>query len=834
MLKKRPVLFLILLVIVTYANTIRNGYNFDDQLVTNNHYLTSTNSKSSMVDIFTKPYYSDKMGYSYGYRPITLLSFYIENHLLKESPHISHFINVILFCLTVIALYKLIHSIAIDGSDKVALLASVIFALHPIHTEVVNSIKNRDELLALLFALLSFRYLLQFNGKNYSALISAFLIFSLSILSKKSTIPLAYVMPTTLLLVRQINYKSFLLASLPLIVVAFLFGGVLNSNHILTFGFISLMYLATIYILYNNKKIITTLNTITISQKFKVIAATSIQFAIYFLVIWFKQFGYLIISLPFYYYLFKTNKTYTIYLIIIQALAIDWILNYHDFGLISLFIAIGLFVTTYINSKLNTATILLLALTIILFNYNSQFLIFNFGTIIITFLFFFSVERKIVFAIVTTAGTIAGAVFFDNTPLLGMLMLLIVAYKFTHKYELNSLVPIILSMVILAIVIYPSLDFKSNVIKRISTTANIKTNLITDVNSNNISEGRSLSFIENSLITESSHEILVFTGLSVLGKYLFLNLLPYQLSFYYGYSVIDVCNSKSPASWLSLLLHIILIVIAFWKIKKQPLLTIGILWYIASITFFSNWIELVAGVVGERLSYNASVGFSIFISGLILGLKPAFLYKKPFYLEFFVILILTLFFLKTVSRNTEWFNPTKLMSSDIKHLDNSAQANNMYGIALMSEFQKSSNLYEKEELINKALFHFKRTISIYPKFFNAHIDLSKVYIIQGKLHEARRQLIIAYGIEPKNLLVIEELIKINFDIKNIRALIYYTDQYLRYDEKNEKVYELISHLLFENGKTKLALKYSELGLKHFPNNQILLYIYNNDFTSKGN
>jgi hypothetical protein len=106
--------------------------------------------------------------------------------------------------------------------------------------------------------------------------------------------------------------------------------------------------------------------------------------------------------------------------------------------------------------------------------------------------------------------------------------------------------------------------------------------------------------------------------------------------------------------------------------------------------------------------------------------------------------------------------------------------------------------------------------------------------MQGKLQEARRQLIIAYSIEPKNLLVIEELIKINFDIKNIRALINYTDQYLKYDEKNEKVYELISHLLFENGKTTSASKYAELGLKHFPNNQNLWYIYKNTITLNGN
>jgi hypothetical protein len=37
----------------------------------------------------------------------------------------------------------------------IAFFAMLIFAVHPIHTEVVNSLKNRDELLGLFFALLS-------------------------------------------------------------------------------------------------------------------------------------------------------------------------------------------------------------------------------------------------------------------------------------------------------------------------------------------------------------------------------------------------------------------------------------------------------------------------------------------------------------------------------------------------------------------------------------------------------------------------------------------------------------------------------------------------------
>ena len=75
-----------------YLNTIPNKYNMDDELVTINHRLTSK-GLSAITEIFTEPYYKDKLGYSYEYRPVVLFSFAIEHQFLGESPHRSHFFN---------------------------------------------------------------------------------------------------------------------------------------------------------------------------------------------------------------------------------------------------------------------------------------------------------------------------------------------------------------------------------------------------------------------------------------------------------------------------------------------------------------------------------------------------------------------------------------------------------------------------------------------------------------------------------------------------------------------------------------------------------------------
>jgi len=819
---------------VTYANSISNGYNFDDHLVTNNHYLTSANSKYNIIDLLTKPYYSDNMGYNYGYRPITLLSFYIENHIFKESPLISHLINVLIFCISVITFYKLILATGFKNADRFALLASAIFALHPIHTEVVNSIKNRDELLALLFALLSFKCLLGFNGKNYRIIIYSCLLFSLGLLSKKSIIPLAFVMPVTLILTRNINYQSFIYVATSLIITTFFIGGVLNSNNILIYLIISVLYIGVVFVYYQFNTIITKLKSIQISPKTKNVFVISIQFIVYLYVLWTKQFEFLLLNVPLYYYLFKVFRTNALYLFILQGLIIDLVLGFRDFGLISLFTAIGLFVTTYSSKKIEPIKIIVTLLAVLTTTYNNSEPISNLTVIFITTLFFYYVERKLFVATLLTIGPIVGSLYLNNIPILGLLMLVIVILKYANRNKiLNSFLPITLSFVVLAIIVFPSVHLKPSIENPNQNNFKIETKTTTQTKVST-KEGRELSFVENPLINQTSKEEFVFTGLSVIGKYLALNFFPYQLSFYYGFSNIDKSNSKTPSSWLSLFSYLIIIGIAIWQAKKQPLMAIGFMWYTASILFFSNWVELVAGVIGERLSYTASAGFSIFICGLVFWIVPSFLNRKNIRVEIVVVFILTLFFIRTMERNALWASPVKLMGHDIEHLSNSAQANNMLAIALMSEVQKTSNFTEKEKIIEKAIIHFKKTISIYPKFFNAHVDIARVYIIKGKLNEAKRHLVIAYAIDPKSILVLEELVKINFDSKNLYALINYADQYLELDQKNQLVYELVAHQLFVNSQKSLALKYAKLGLAQFPQNENLLYISKTLYYQNGN
>ena len=100
------------------------------------------------------------------YRPLSLVTFALEiealNRLHPEepqpvlSPRLGHWVNGLLYALTVMLVVCFAERWFFPGRLSVALLAGLFFAAHPLHVEVVANIKSRDEILALLFALLAF------------------------------------------------------------------------------------------------------------------------------------------------------------------------------------------------------------------------------------------------------------------------------------------------------------------------------------------------------------------------------------------------------------------------------------------------------------------------------------------------------------------------------------------------------------------------------------------------------------------------------------------------------------------------------------------------------
>ena len=200
-------LFLFLTACLFYGNSLSNGYNLDDELVTQNHPLTSQGLRA-IPKIFSSPFYLDAAGTSFEYRPVLLTSFAVEHQLFGESPMISHGINILLYGLTALLVFGLLSALVAPTNKLLPFLASLIFIIHPVHTEAVNNIKSRDELLALGFSLLASLLFIKSTADFKKAIIFSIggsVVFALAMFSKLSALPFAWLIPMSLVLFRKVT-----------------------------------------------------------------------------------------------------------------------------------------------------------------------------------------------------------------------------------------------------------------------------------------------------------------------------------------------------------------------------------------------------------------------------------------------------------------------------------------------------------------------------------------------------------------------------------------------------------------------------------------------------
>jgi protein O-mannosyl-transferase len=188
-IKFLPVGICLILTFLVYANTINHEYTVDDATVISKNEMTK-NGVSSLGEIFSSPYRAGFWDRNEGlYRPISVAMFAIEYELWPDNPMPGHLINIILYLLTVFLVYKVIIKLFGTQNYLFAFAATIIFALHPLHTEVVANIKSRDEILCLLLALVSIYYLIKYlDRSNLVYLIISAALYFICFLSKESAI----------------------------------------------------------------------------------------------------------------------------------------------------------------------------------------------------------------------------------------------------------------------------------------------------------------------------------------------------------------------------------------------------------------------------------------------------------------------------------------------------------------------------------------------------------------------------------------------------------------------------------------------------------------------
>jgi len=222
---------LFVLAIGLYAYSITFDYVLDDQIVLTNNSFTKKGF-DGIHDILTKESFVGRFGEQKNlvtgarYRPLSIVTFAMEYQFFGLNTTVSHAINVLLYALLGLLLFRVFHLFLSQKKGtkwyySLPFLATLLFVVHPVHTEVVANVKGRDEIMTLLGALGALYCTFKFVfTRNFLFLFFSGCIFFLALLAKENALTFLAVIPISLYFFTKTKTKDIALSLLPLIIAS--------------------------------------------------------------------------------------------------------------------------------------------------------------------------------------------------------------------------------------------------------------------------------------------------------------------------------------------------------------------------------------------------------------------------------------------------------------------------------------------------------------------------------------------------------------------------------------------------------------------------------------
>jgi hypothetical protein len=253
---KPQAIIVALLALVVYCNSFMNEFAHDDGIViVKNEYVLE--GFEGIKGILTKDAYDsyyrqlNTTNQLEGgrYRPLSIITFAIEQQFMGPVPaegidtvlkktiaygvagpeqqklvsqmHTRHVFNVLWFMLSVVTLLYFLRYVVFKSNPLMALVATVLFTVHPVHTEVVANVKSRDEIMSLLFMCATFIFAFKYddNKKDIKMFFAAMVCFFLAFLSKEYAITLVLLIPLAFHIFKGYSIPRSLAAIVPYMLV---------------------------------------------------------------------------------------------------------------------------------------------------------------------------------------------------------------------------------------------------------------------------------------------------------------------------------------------------------------------------------------------------------------------------------------------------------------------------------------------------------------------------------------------------------------------------------------------------------------------------------------
>lgn len=252
--RKRDIILKVIIVVfgfMLYANTLGHGYALDDTVTIWKNEFTQQGfagikdilSYDTMAGMFGKDMDEVAGG---RYRPLSVVMFAIELEIFGKkteapdfsgdivaAPFVGHFFNVIYYCLLLLLMYHVLKKLFRNHKPRywflsIPFLTVMLFAAHPLHTEVVANIKSRDEIMAFIFGLLALDCAIKFLEKRdltrrILLLLAIFACIFLGSMSKETTVAFVFLIPLSLYFFYEPKVSDYVKVTIPAFLGALLY-----------------------------------------------------------------------------------------------------------------------------------------------------------------------------------------------------------------------------------------------------------------------------------------------------------------------------------------------------------------------------------------------------------------------------------------------------------------------------------------------------------------------------------------------------------------------------------------------------------------------------------
>lgn len=160
-----------------------NGFTIEDEFVySENHF---TKHLGNIPRLFDSAYFQYSNEASY--RPVCTLTYFLDTAIWGGWPGGPHLTNLMMFVLTEMVLFAFFRVVT---KDQVAsFLGAALFAIHPVHTEVINNISFREDLLVgLLVPVAWLCYKRLETGNKWLWLFLSWLAYFLALFSQENAV----------------------------------------------------------------------------------------------------------------------------------------------------------------------------------------------------------------------------------------------------------------------------------------------------------------------------------------------------------------------------------------------------------------------------------------------------------------------------------------------------------------------------------------------------------------------------------------------------------------------------------------------------------------------